>query len=139
MKEIYNTFQIGVAAFGGWFGYMLGGWDSLLYILVAFVVIDYATGVMCAIIEKKLSSEVGFRGIFKKIMIFLLVAIATMIDTKLVGDGAMFRTAVSFFYISNEGVSIVENATRLGLPVPEKLKDILEQIKNGDDDLNDKK
>ncbi len=139
MKEIYNVFQFGIATIGGWFGYMLGGVDGFLYVLITLVVIDYITGVMVAILEKKLSSEVGFRGICKKVLIFCLVAIGSVIDTRIIGDGAVLRTAVIFFYISNEGVSILENASKIGLPVPEKLKDILEQIKDKSGDDDDKK
>ena len=107
MREIWNIVQMIFAAVGGWLGYFLGGYDGFLYALIAFVVIDYLLGVMCAVLEKHLSSDVGAKGIFKKVVIF--------------------------FYLSNEGISIIENATRLGLPIPEKLKDILEQLKDGGD------
>ena len=100
----------------------------MLYALIAFVVIDYITGVMCAIIDRKLSSEVGFKGIFRKVLIFLLVGIANIIDVQVIGTGAVLRTAVIFFYISNEGVSLLENAGHLGLPIPEKIKTVLEQL-----------
>ncbi|BDR76139.1 phage holin family protein [Clostridium tetani] len=96
---------------------------------IAFVVIDYLTGIMASILEQKLSSEVGFRGIFKKILIFVLVGVANIIDSYLISSGNAIRTTVIFFYISNEGISILENATRIGLPVPDKLKNILEQLK----------
>ena len=113
---------------GGWLGYFLGGCDGLLYALIAFVVIDYITGVMCAIIDRKLSSAVGFKGIFRKVLIFLLVGIANIIDVQVIGTGAVLRTAVIFFYISNEGVSLLENAGHLGLPIPDKIKTVLEQL-----------
>ena len=100
----------------------------MLYALIAFVVIDYITGVMCAIIDRKLSSAVGFKGIFRKVLIFLLVGIANIIDVQVIGTGAVLRTAVIFFYISNEGVSLLENAGHLGLPIPEKIKTVLEQL-----------
>ena len=116
------------AAVGGWLGYFLGGCDGLLYALIAFVVIDYITGVMCAIISRELSSAVGFKGIFRKVLIFLLVGIANIIDVQVIGTGAVLRTAVIFFYISNEGVSLLENAGHLGLPIPEKIKTVLEQL-----------
>jgi len=128
MREIWNWIQIGIAAVGGWLGYFLGGWDGFLYALVTFVTIDYLTGVMCAIVDKKLSSEVGARGIFKKVLIFSLVAIGHIIDKSVLGDGSVIRTAVIFFYLSNEGVSILENAAHIGLPIPQKLKDILAQL-----------
>ena len=128
MKEFWNTIQLVFAAVGGWLGYFLGGCDGLLYALIAFVVIDYITGVMCAIIDRKLSSAVGFKGIFRKVLIFLLVGIANIIDVQVIGTGAVLRTAVIFFYISNEGVSLLENAGHLGLPIPEKIKTVLEQL-----------
>lgn len=128
MKEFWNTIQLIFTAVGGWLGYFLGGCDGLLYALIAFVVIDYITGVMCAIIDRKLSSAVGFKGIFRKVLIFLLVGIANIIDVQVIGTGAVLRTAVIFFYISNEGVSLLENAGHLGLPIPEKIKTVLEQL-----------
>ena len=128
MKEFWNTIQLIFSAVGGWLGYFLGGRDGLLYALIAFVVIDYITGVMCAIINRELSSAVGFKGIFRKVLIFLLVGIANIIDVQVIGTGAVLRTAVIFFYISNEGVSLLENAGHLGLPIPEKIKTVLEQL-----------
>ena len=128
MKEFWNTIQLIFSAVGGWLGYFLGGCDGLLYALIAFVVIDYLTGVMCAIINRELSSAVGFKGIFRKVLIFLLVGIANIIDVQVIGTGAVLRTAVIFFYISNEGVSLLENAGHLGLPIPQKMKDVLEQL-----------
>ena len=102
----------------------------MIYALVAFVVIDYITGVMCAISDKTLSSAVGFRGICRKVLIFLLVGIANILDTNVIGTGSVLRTAAIFFYISNEGVSLLENAAHLGLPVPGAVKDVLEQLHN---------
>lgn len=128
MKEFWNTIQLIFSAVGGWLGYFLGGCDGLLYALIAFVVIDYVTGVMCAIINRELSSAVGFKGIFRKVLILLLVGIANIIDVQVIGTGAVLRTAVIFFYISNEGVSLLENAGHLGLPIPEKIKTVLEQL-----------
>ncbi|KGP75592.1 hypothetical protein JT05_09235 [Desulfosporosinus sp. Tol-M] len=132
MKDIVNTFQIIIAAVGGYIGYFLGGWDGFLYALVAFVVIDYLTGFMVAILEKRLSSEVGFRGIFKKVLIFSLVAVAHIVDSQLIQTGSAIRTAVIFFYLSNEGISIIENTAKIGLPIPEKLKTVLEQLNKED-------
>ena len=128
MKELWNTMQLIFAAVGGWIGWFLGGWDGLLYALIAFVVIDYITGVMCAVVDKRLSSRVGFKGICKKVLIFALVGMGHILDTHIIGSGSVLRTAVIFFYISNEGVSLLENATYLGLPVPKKIKLILEQL-----------
>ena len=116
------------AAIGGWLGYFLGGCDGLLIALVVFVAVDYLTGVICAVSDKKLSSEVGFKGICRKVLIFLLVGIANIVDVQVIGTGSVLRTAVIFFYLSNEGVSLLENAAHLGLPVPEKMKDILAQL-----------
>lgn len=128
MKEFWNTIQLIFAAIGGWLGYFLGGCDGLLVALVVFAVVDYITGVMCAVADKKLSSEVGFKGICRKVLIFLLVGIANIFDVQVIGTGSVLRTAVIFFYISNEGVSLLENAAHLGLPIPEQMKAVLEQL-----------
>ena len=128
MKEFWTVIKLIFAAVGGWLGYFLGGCDGLLYALVAFVVLDYITGVMCAVIDRKLSSSVGFRGIFKKVLIFALVGVGHILDTKVIGAGSVLRTAVIFFYISNEGVSLIENAAHLGLPIPGKVKAVLEML-----------
>ncbi len=128
MKEFWNLCQFLFTAAGGWLGYFLGGCDGLLLALVLFAVADYITGVMCAVADKKLSSEVGFKGICRKVIIFMLVGIAHMIDVNIIATGSVLRTAVIFFYLSNEGVSLLENAGHLGLPIPEKLKAVLEQL-----------
>ena len=128
MKEFWNSIQLIFTAIGGWLGWFLGGCDGLLYALIIFVAVDYITGVMCGIADKALSSEVGFRGICRKVLIFLMVGIAHVLDMHIIGSGSVLRTAAIFFYISNEGVSILENAAHLGLPVPEKLKAVLEQL-----------
>ena len=128
MKTVWNWIQVALAAIGGGLGWFFGEMDGFFYALIAFVVIDYITGVMCAIINRELSSAVGFKGIFRKVLIFLLVGIANIIDVQVIGTGAVLRTAVIFFYISNEGVSLLENAGHLGLPIPEKIKTVLEQL-----------
>ena len=128
MKEFWTTIQVVFVGIGGWLGWFLGGCDGLLYALLAFVVIDYVTGIMCAVVDKKLSSEVGFKGIFKKVLIFALVGIGHILDTRVIGSSSVMRTAVIFFYLSNEGVSLLENAAYLGLPIPQKLKSVLEQL-----------
>ncbi len=129
MKDIVNTLQLIFAALGGYIGWFLGGFDGFLYALVAFVVIDYITGVMVAVLEKKLSSDIGFKGIFRKVLIFMLVGIGHIIDCYIIEKGGAIRTAVIFFYLSNEGLSILENAALVGLPIPEKLKGILLELK----------
>ena len=128
MKEIWGWIQLVFAAIGGWLGWFLGGADGFLYALIAFVVIDYITGVMCAIVDHKLSSEVGFKGIFKKVLIFIMVGVGNIIDVQVLGQAGVLLTAVIFFYLSNEGVSLLENAGHLGLPIPAKLKAVLEQL-----------
>ncbi len=125
---IWAKVQIAFTALGGWLGYFLGGMDGLLIALIVFAVLDYITGVMFAIEDKTLSSAVGFRGIARKVIIFMLVGVGHILDTHVVGTGSALRTAVIFFYLSNEGISLLENAAHLGLPIPEKLKAILEQI-----------
>ena len=140
MKEFWNVIQLIFTAVGGWLGWFLGGCDGLLYALIAFVVIDYITGIMCAVADKKLSSAVGFKGICKKVLIFALVGGGHILDVYVIGTGSVLRTAVIFFYLSNEGVSLIENAAYLGLPVPKKLKDVLEQLhkrSEKDDENND--
>ena len=128
MKELWSMVQLAFTAIGGWLGYFLGGCDGLIIALVIFVAVDYLTGVLCAIADKKLSSEVGFKGIARKVLIFLLVGVANILDVEVIGTGSILRTAVIFFYLSNEGVSLLENAGHLGLPIPAQLKDVLEQL-----------
>lgn len=125
---VWAKIQAAITVIGGWLGYFLGGLDGLMIALVIFVVLDYVTGIMCAIADKKLSSSVGFKGICRKVLIFLLVGVAHIVDLHVVGSGSVLRGAVVCFYLSNEGVSMLENAAHLGLPVPEKLKVILEQL-----------
>ena len=133
MKEFWNGIQFVFTMIGGWLGYFLGGCDGLLIALVMFVVMDYISGVMCAIADKNLSSEVGFKGICRKVLIFILVGIANILDVQVIGTGSVLRTAIIFFYISNEGVSLLENAAHLGLPVPETLKVVLKQLHDKSD------
>lgn len=128
MKTIWNWIQTALAAMGGALGWFIGEMDGFLYALIAFVVVDYITGILCAILDKKLSSNVGFKGIFKKLLIFVMVGVGHVVDAQLIGDGSVLRTAIIFFYISNEGVSLLENAGHVGLPIPQKLKDVLAQL-----------
>jgi len=128
MKDFWYAIQAVFMAIGGWLGWYLGWCDGLLYALLGFVVMDYITGVMCAIADKKLSSDAGFKGLCRKVLIFILVGAANIIDVQIIGTGSVLRTAVIFFYISNEGLSLIENAGHLGLPIPAKLKAVLEQL-----------
>ena len=135
MVEFWKLIQAAFTAIGAWLGHYLGGWDGLLIALIIFITVDYITGILCAINDKKLSSEVGFRGIARKVIILLLVGIAHVLDVVVFGEVGVLRTAVIFYYISNEGISLLENAGHLGLPIPEKLKDVLEQLhERGDKD-----
>ena len=138
MKEFWNVIQMVFAAVGGWLGYFLGGNDGLLYALLAFVVLDYLTGVMCAVADHSLNSSVGFRGICRKVIIFALVGVGHLLDVQIFGETGVLRTAIIFFYLSNEGLSLVENAAHLGLPIPEKLHRVLEQLhRESEDDGKD--
>lgn len=125
MRDFWDAIQLVFTVVGGWVTCFLGGCDGLLFALVVFAVADYITGLMCAVIDKKLSTEVGFRGIYRKVLIFILVGIANILDVEVIGTRSILRTAVIFFYLSNEGVSLLENAVALGLPIPTKLKDVL--------------
>ena len=133
---VWAKIQTAITALGGWLGYYLGGMDGLLIALLVFMTLDYVTGVMCAIVDGKLSSEIGFKGICKKVLILLLVGVANIVDMHVVGTGSALRGAVAAFYLSNEGVSLLENAAHIGLPIPEKLKDVLAQL-HGRDDRDD--
>ncbi|GHV47766.1 hypothetical protein FACS189499_05850 [Clostridia bacterium] len=130
---IWNALHGGAAAIGGFLGWFLGGFDGLLYVLIAFTVADYVTGVLCAFVRKDLSSEIGAKGIVKKVFIFTLVGVANLLDDYLIGGGSALRTALIFWYVGNEGISLTENAVILGVPVPSILKDALKQIKNKGD------
>ena len=134
MKEFWNMIQVIFTMLGGWLDYFVGECDRLICTLLAFVVVAYITDLMCAIADRKFSSEVGFKGICKKVLIFLLVGLANILDVNVIGRGNTLRTAIIFFYISNEGVSLLENVAYLGLPVPEKMKAVLERLhKKGED------
>lgn len=133
MKEFWNMIQLVFAGLGGWLGWFLGGCDGLIYALLVFVVVDYVTGVLCAIIDRALSSEVSFRGLCRKVLIFTLVAVGHILDVYVIGNGSVLRTAVIFFYMSNEGISLLENAGHLGLPIPDQLRLVLEQLHDRED------
>ena len=128
MKEFWNTMQFIFTVLGGWIGYFLGGCDGLIIALICFVTVDYITGLMCAVSDKKLSSKAVFKGICRKVLIFTLVGVANIIDIQIIHTGSVLRTSVIFFYLSNEGVSLLENAAHLGFPIPKKLKEVPEQL-----------
>ncbi|HFR3227080.1 TPA: holin family protein [Streptococcus suis] len=128
MRELLTANKVLFSTIGGIIGSIFGELDGFLYALLVFMVIDYLTGIMAAILEKKLSSSIGKKGIFKKVMIIFLVAMAHMLDLHVVKQGGAVRTAVIFFYFSNEGLSILENATRLGLPIPNRIRNVLRQL-----------
>ena len=125
---IWAKIQMAITAIGGWIGYFVGGVDGLMTALLIFMVLDYITGLMCAIADKQLSSAVGFKGVCKKVLILMLVGVAHIVDLHVVGTGSALRGAVICFYLSNEGLSLLENAAHIGLPVPDKLKDVLAQL-----------
>lgn len=125
---IWAKIQIAVTAIGGWLGYFLGGMDGMLIALLVLMVLDYVSGIMCAIADKNLDSRIGFRGICKKVLTLMLVGVANIVDVHIVGTGSALRGAVICFYLSNEALSLFENAAHLGLPVPDKLREILSQL-----------
>ena len=130
---IWTKVQIAITALGGWLGYFLGGLDGLMIALIVLMILDYISGVMCAVVDKKLSSAIGFKGICKKALILMMVGVAHVIDLYVVGTGSALRGAVICFYMSNEGLSLLENAAHIGLPVPDKLKEILSQLHKRED------
>ncbi|HEN9219986.1 TPA: phage holin family protein [Streptococcus agalactiae] len=134
MKELLATNKVLFSAIGGLIGSIFGEVDGFLFALMVFISIDYITGLMAAAVEKRLASNIGFKGIFKKIAILFLVPVGHLIDTEIIKQGGAIRTMVIFFYLSNEGLSILENAVRIGLPIPEKLQALLKQFneKEGD-------
>ncbi len=125
MKTFLLWLQSGLTAFGAFIGWYLGGVDSFLYALIVFVCVDYATGFMCATADRALSYKIGARGIFHKVAIFMLVGVAHMVDAYVIGHDSVLRTAVIFFYLTNEGISLLENAAHLGVPIPPRLKSAL--------------
>ena len=135
---IWAKIQVAFTAIGGWIGWFLGGVDGMMIALIVLMVLDYLSGVMCAIADKKLSSAIGFKGICKKVLILMLVGVANIIDIHVVGTGAVLRGAVICFYLSNEGLSLLENAAYLGLPIPDKLREILAQLHNRSEKEKDK-
>ncbi|MGJ9482082.1 phage holin family protein [Actinotignum sp. GS-2025e] len=132
LKAIWITIQTFFAGLAGWLAAYLGGLDGLVYALIIFVAADYLTGVLAAIVERRVSSAVGFRGISRKILIFTLIGLAHLLDMHVIGTPGVLRAATIFFYLSNEGISLIENTTRLGLPVPEQIRAALDAITRRD-------
>lgn len=128
MKKMEKVFNSIVAVIATFFTYLFGGWDIALIVLVAFMVLDYATGMMWAYIQKTLNSQIGFRGLIKKCMILVVLIIAVLLDRMINSGTAVFRTLVCYFYIANEGISLLENVSHLGLPILDKLKNALQQL-----------
>ena len=120
------------AFFAGMASFLWGGVDGLLYALIVFMILDYTTGVIVAVTKHELSSEIGFKGIAKKVLVMALVAVGHILDEHILGGGAFCRSAVIGFYIANEGISILENAGELGIPLPKKLIAVLKQLKSKD-------
>jgi len=139
MKDFVDLVQTVIAGVGAFIGYFLGGFDGFLYALIVMVTLDYLSGCGVAVVKKELSSEIGARGIFKKILIFSFVAVGNIIDVHIFHSGSAIRTAVIFYYISNEGISVIENATLLGMKVPKKLKEVLAQIDSEKSNENENK
>ena len=139
VELVWTKIQMGMTILGGWLGYFLGGMDGLMIALIIFMVLDYITGLMCAVIDKKLSSAVGFRGVCKKVLILMLVGVANVVDVHVVGTGSALRGAVIAFYLFNEGLSLLENAAHIGLPIPDRMKDVLAQLHGREDKSNDEK
>ena len=130
---IWAKIQVAITAVGGWLGYFVGGMDGMLIALIVLMSLDYISGVMCAIVDRKLSSAIGFKGICKKVLILMLVGVANILDVNVVGTGSALRGAVICFYLSNEGLSLLENAAHIGLPVPDKLREALAQLHGRND------
>lgn len=129
-RETLNSI---IAILGTWFTYILGAWDTALEVLILFMVLDYVTGVFGGIVNKTLSSSVGFKGLLKKFTILIVLIVAVSLDRLLNSGSWVFRTLVCYFYIANEGISLIENAAKIGLPVPDKLIEVLGQLKNKTD------
>jgi toxin secretion/phage lysis holin len=130
LNQIWDGIHWAGAGIGAALGYFLGGFDGALIVLIVFSSLDYVTGVAAAAVKKELSSETGARGIVKKVLIFCLIGVGHMLDLHILGGGSALRTALIFWYIGNEGVSLLENASVLGVPMPDILKQALIQIRN---------
>ena len=137
MENILNYFKIIIAALGTGITWLFGTWDTALIVLVSFMALDYLTGVLRAIVNQEVSSDTGLKGIARKTVIFIVLIVAVLLDRLLNTGTWVFRTLICYFYIANEGISLLENCAGLGLPIPDKLKDALVQLKDGEKkDLN---
>lgn len=132
MEKVINGFKMGVAIVGTGFTWLFGSWDTALAVLIIFIVLDYCTGLLRAYVNKEVSSNVGLKGIARKAVIFIVLIVAVLLDRLLNTGSWVFRTLVCYFYIANEGISLLENCAGLGLPIPEKLKEALAQLKEGE-------
>ncbi|HII4514067.1 TPA: phage holin family protein [Clostridium perfringens] len=131
MEKVFDYLKAIIVAIGTGFTWLFGAWDTPLATLVVFIILDYITGLTRGYVNKELSSDVGLKGIARKAMIFIVLIVAVMLDRLLNTGSWMFRTLVCYFYIANEGISLLENGAALGLPIPEKLKDALVQLREG--------
>ena len=131
MENLSNQIKVFIATIGTLFTWLFGAWDTALVVLIVFMLLDYGTGVLRGYINKELSSDVGLKGIARKAVIFIVLIVAVMLDRLLNTGNWVFRSLVCYFYIANEGISLLENCASLGLPIPEKLKDALAQLKEG--------
>ena len=138
MHDLHSQIRFISAIIGGWLGWFLGSLDGFLYTLIALVIVDYITGVVAAGLRHELSSEVGFTGIAKKIMVFAIVGVANVLDHHILQQGSVLRTMAIFFYVANEGMSIIENADKIGIAVPQPLRRILKQLKEDNEHGEDK-
>lgn len=132
MESILNYFKIIIAALGTGITWLFGTWDTALIVLVSFMALDYLTGVLRAVVNKEVSSDTGLKGIARKTVIFIVLIVAVLLDRLLNTGTWVFRTLICYFYIANEGISLLENCAGLGLPIPDKLKDALAQLKDGE-------
>lgn len=129
MDNIFKNIMAGICTI---LSFLFGDMEGLMVALIALIILDYISGVIAAAVEKRLSSEVGAKGIAKKIFMLLIVALANIVDINVIGDGHVLKTVTVVFYICNECISLIENAGRIGVPVPKKLLDVLEQLRDRD-------
>ena len=130
MDNIFKNIMAGICTI---LSFLFGDMEGLMVALIALIILDYISGVIAAAVEKRLSSEVGAKGIAKKIFMLLIVALANIVDINVIGDGHVLKTVTVVFYICNECISLIENAGRIGVPVPKKLLDVLEQLRDRDE------